>query len=77
MLFSPDCTPHRAGKLGMLLRDSLGHINCHTTVMAEVSDSLAHLQETLSTLQMASRIRRTQRRTKVLCMHPSNFLQSN
>ncbi|CAG00142.1 unnamed protein product, partial [Tetraodon nigroviridis] len=54
----------RAGKLGMLLRDSLGHINCHTTVMAEVSDSLAHLQETLSTLQMASRIRRTQRRTK-------------
>uniref|UniRef100_H3CWH4 Kinesin motor domain-containing protein n=1 Tax=Tetraodon nigroviridis TaxID=99883 RepID=H3CWH4_TETNG len=56
--------PNKAGKLGMLLRDSLGHINCHTTVMAEVSDSLAHLQETLSTLQMASRIRRTQRRTK-------------
>lgn len=59
----------------MLLRDSLGHINCHTTVIAEVSESLAHLQETLCTIQMASRIRRTQKRTKVLHMHASNILQ--
>lgn len=60
----------------MLLRDSLGHVNCHTTVIAEVTESLAHLQETLSTIQMASRIRRTQKRTKVLYMHASNILQS-
>lgn len=55
----------------MLLRDSLGHINCHTTVIAEVTESLAHLQETLSTIQMASRIRRTQKRTKVVYMQHS------
>lgn len=50
----------------MLLQDSLGHVNCHTTVLAQVGESLAHIQETLSTIQLASRIRRTQRRTKVL-----------
>ncbi|KAF0023140.1 hypothetical protein F2P81_023770 [Scophthalmus maximus] len=57
-------TPNKGSKLTMLLRESLGHTNCHTTVMAEVDDSLAHLQETLSTIQLASRIRRTQKRTK-------------
>lgn len=50
----------------MLLRDSLGHLNCHTTVLAQVNESFAHIQETLSTIQLASRIRRTQKRTKVL-----------
>lgn len=49
----------------MLLRDSLGHVNCHTTVLAQVNESLAHIQENLSTIQLASRIRRTQKRTKV------------
>ncbi|KAM9339072.1 kinesin-like protein KIF26B [Symphorus nematophorus] len=57
-------TPNKGSKLTMLLRESLGHINCHTTVLAEVVDSLAHLQETLSTIHLASRIRRTQKRTK-------------
>nr|XP_046229067.1 kinesin-like protein KIF26B [Scatophagus argus] len=57
-------TPSKSSKLTMLLRDSLGHVNCHTTVIAQVADSLAHLQETLSTIQLASRIRRTQKRTK-------------
>uniref|UniRef100_A0A8C9YQY3 Kinesin motor domain-containing protein n=1 Tax=Sander lucioperca TaxID=283035 RepID=A0A8C9YQY3_SANLU len=57
--------PSKGSKLTMLLREALGHVNCHTTVMAQVDDSLAHLQETLSTIQMASRIRRTQKRTKV------------
>lgn len=76
MLYSSDWAPHRGGKLGMLLRDSLGHINCQTTVIAEVTDSLAHLQETLSTIQMASRIRRTQKRTKVGYVHASSILQN-
>lgn len=49
----------------MLLRDSMGHVNCHTTVLAQVNESLANIQETLSTIQLASRIRRTQKRTKV------------
>ncbi|XP_034435786.1 kinesin-like protein KIF26A isoform X2 [Hippoglossus hippoglossus] len=57
-------TPSKGSKLTMLLRESLGHINCHTTVMAEVADSLAHLQETFSVIQLASRIRKTQKRTK-------------
>lgn len=56
---------HRGNKLAMLLRESLGHTNCHITVIAQVADSLANLQETLSTIQLASRIRKTQRRTKV------------
>ncbi|XP_044232491.1 kinesin-like protein KIF26B isoform X1 [Thunnus albacares] len=54
----------KSSKLTLLLRESLGHVNCHTTVIAEVADSLIHLQETLSTIQLASRIRRTQKRTK-------------
>ncbi|XP_069371806.1 kinesin-like protein KIF26B [Paralichthys olivaceus] len=57
-------TPSKGSKLTMLLRESLGHINCHTTVMAEVAGSLAHLQETFSLIQLASHIRRTQKRTK-------------
>lgn len=60
----------------MLLRDSLGHVNCHTTVLAQVNESLAHIQETLSTIQLASRIRRTQKRTKVLVRTFQSALQS-
>ncbi|KAM3603203.1 uncharacterized protein V6R79_018293 [Siganus canaliculatus] len=56
--------PNKASKLSLLLRESLGHLNCHTTVIAQVADSLANLQETFSTIQMASRIRKTQRRAK-------------
>lgn len=63
----------------MLLQEALGRVNCHTTVIAQVDDSLAHLQETLSTIQLASRIRKTQKRTKVLYIfckvyHFSSFL---
>ncbi|KAM7395786.1 hypothetical protein PAMA_007189 [Pampus argenteus] len=54
----------KSSKLTLLLRESLGHVNCHTAVIAEVADSLTHLHETLSTIQLASRIRRTQKRTK-------------
>ncbi|XP_061563122.1 kinesin-like protein KIF26B isoform X1 [Cololabis saira] len=57
-------TPSKNSKLTMLLRDSLAHANCHITVVAQVADSPAHLQETFSTIQLASRIRRTQKRTK-------------
>ncbi|KAF6736644.1 Kinesin-like protein KIF26B [Oryzias melastigma] len=56
--------PNKSSKLNMLLRESLAHANCHTAVIAQVADSLAHHQETFSTIQMASRIRRTQKRTK-------------
>ncbi|XP_028998054.1 kinesin-like protein KIF26B isoform X2 [Betta splendens] len=57
-------TPNKGNKLAMLLRESLGHLNCHITVIAQVADSLANFQGALSTVQLASRIRRTQKGTK-------------
>ncbi|XP_026174687.1 kinesin-like protein KIF26B [Mastacembelus armatus] len=57
-------TPSKGSKLTMLLRESLGNTNCHITVIAQVANSLANLQETFSTIQLASRIRRTQKRPK-------------
>ncbi|XP_077591549.1 kinesin-like protein KIF26B [Stigmatopora nigra] len=58
--------PKKASKLTMLLRESLSHANCHIAVIAEVANSMAQLQETTSIIQLASRIRRTQKRTKPL-----------
>ncbi|CAG5927885.1 unnamed protein product [Menidia menidia] len=56
--------PSKGSKLAMLLHESMTRANCHITVLAQVADSLTHLQETFSTIQLASRIRRTQKRTK-------------
>uniref|UniRef100_A0A4W5RR11 Kinesin motor domain-containing protein n=1 Tax=Hucho hucho TaxID=62062 RepID=A0A4W5RR11_9TELE len=54
--------PNRDSKVTMMLQESLGNINCHTTVLAHVTDSPEHFSETLSTVQIASRIRRTQKK---------------
>ncbi|XP_055728258.1 kinesin-like protein KIF26B isoform X2 [Salvelinus fontinalis] len=54
--------PNRDSKVTMLLQESLGNINCRTTVLAHVTDSPEHFPETLSTVQIASRIRRTQKK---------------
>uniref|UniRef100_G3NLF3 Kinesin motor domain-containing protein n=1 Tax=Gasterosteus aculeatus aculeatus TaxID=481459 RepID=G3NLF3_GASAC len=70
LLSGPKASPAKASKLTMLLREALSHVNCHTRVIAEVDDSMAHLQETLSTIQLASRIRRTQKRTKSTSCSP-------
>ncbi|XP_052010275.1 kinesin-like protein KIF26A [Xyrauchen texanus] len=48
--------PYRNSKLTMLLRDSLGNINCRTTMIAHISDSAANYTESLTTIQLASRI---------------------
>ncbi|XP_029902662.1 kinesin-like protein KIF26B [Myripristis murdjan] len=56
--------PNKGSKLSMLLRQTLGHVNGQVAVIAQVSDSPTHLQEALFTIQLASRIRRTQKRTK-------------
>uniref|UniRef100_A0A3Q2ZSA6 Kinesin-like protein KIF26B n=1 Tax=Kryptolebias marmoratus TaxID=37003 RepID=A0A3Q2ZSA6_KRYMA len=56
--------PSKASKLSLLLRESMAHPNCHVAVIAQVADSLAQLHESFSTIQLASRIRRTQKRTK-------------
>ncbi|XP_036002951.1 kinesin-like protein KIF26B isoform X1 [Fundulus heteroclitus] len=55
--------PSKSSKLAMLLRESMPS-SCHIAVIGQVADSLAHLQESFSTIQLASRIRRTQKRTK-------------
>ncbi|XP_078131504.1 kinesin-like protein KIF26A [Sander vitreus] len=53
--------PYRDSKLAMLLSESLGNINCRTTMIAHVSDSLASYMETLTTVQLAARIHRTRK----------------
>ncbi|XP_016535003.1 kinesin-like protein KIF26B isoform X5 [Poecilia formosa] len=55
--------PSKSSKLAMLLRESMPS-NCHIAVIGQVADSLAHLQESFATIQLASRIRRTQKKTK-------------
>ncbi|KAM8831414.1 kinesin-like protein KIF26B isoform 2-T2 [Spinachia spinachia] len=64
LLSGTKTSPIKASKLTMLLREALCHVNCHTRVIAQVDDSIAHLRETVSTIQLACRIRRTQKRTK-------------
>ena len=55
---------YRGSKLTMLLRESLSHAS-HTTVVAQVSDSPQYLLQTIPTIQLASRIHRKQKRSKV------------
>ncbi|XP_041950372.1 kinesin-like protein KIF26A isoform X1 [Alosa sapidissima] len=54
--------PYRDSKLTMLLRESLGNINCRTTMIAHISDSPAKFAETLTTVQLASRIHRMRKK---------------
>ncbi|KAM9435528.1 kinesin-like protein KIF26A [Clarias gariepinus] len=54
--------PYRDSKLTMLLRESLGNINCRTTMIAHISDSPASFPESLSTVQLASRIHRMRKK---------------
>uniref|UniRef100_A0A3P9B2E9 Kinesin-like protein KIF26B n=1 Tax=Maylandia zebra TaxID=106582 RepID=A0A3P9B2E9_9CICH len=70
LLSGQKSTANKIGKLTLLLRESLGHTNCHTTVIAQIMDSLTHLQENFSTIQLASRFRRTQKRTKSTSCSP-------
>ncbi|XP_066525814.1 kinesin-like protein KIF26A isoform X2 [Hoplias malabaricus] len=54
--------PYRDSKLTMLLRDSLGNINCRTTMIAHVSDCPAYYADSLTTIQLASRIHRMRKK---------------
>ncbi|KAM5129235.1 kinesin-like protein KIF26A [Mantella aurantiaca] len=54
--------PYRDSKLTMLLRESLGNINCRTTMIAHISDSPANYPESLTTVQLASRIHRMRKK---------------
>lgn len=56
----------RDSKLTMLLRESLGNMNCRTTMIAHISASPRDFSETLSTIQIASRVlRMKKKKTKV------------
>uniref|UniRef100_A0A3Q2DEE6 Kinesin family member 26Aa n=1 Tax=Cyprinodon variegatus TaxID=28743 RepID=A0A3Q2DEE6_CYPVA len=52
----------RDSKLTMLLSESLGNINCRTTMIAHISDLPANYMETLTTVQLASRIHRMRKK---------------
>lgn len=54
--------PCRDSKLTMLLRESLGNINCRTTMITHISDSPAHYADSLNTIQLASRIHRMRKK---------------
>lgn len=50
----------------MLLRESLGNVNCRTTMIAHISAAAGSYTETLSTIQIASRVlRMKKKKTKV------------
>jgi kinesin family protein 26 len=56
----------RDSKLTMLLRESLGNVNCRTTMIAHISGVAGNYAETLSTIQIASRVlRMKKKKTKV------------
>ncbi|KAM9840316.1 kinesin-like protein KIF26A [Aulostomus maculatus] len=54
--------PYRDSKLTMLLSESLGNINCRTTMIAHISDSPVNYMETLTTVQLAARIHRIRKK---------------
>uniref|UniRef100_A0A673CHL1 Kinesin-like protein KIF26A n=1 Tax=Sphaeramia orbicularis TaxID=375764 RepID=A0A673CHL1_9TELE len=54
--------PYRDSKLTMLLRESLGNINCRTTMIAHISDSPNNYADSLTTIQLASRIHRMRKK---------------
>lgn len=69
----------RDSKLTMLLRESLGNMNCRTTMIAHISASPRDFSETLFTIQIASRVlRMKKKKTKVTVVSLlSNTLSSN
>ncbi|NXX47544.1 KI26B protein, partial [Tricholaema leucomelas] len=54
--------PYKDSKLTMLLRESLGNMNCRTTMIAHISASAGNYTETLSTIQIASRVLRMKKK---------------
>ncbi|CAM5102190.1 unnamed protein product [Eretmochelys imbricata] len=54
--------PYKDSKLTMLLRESLGNMNCRTTMIAHISAAAGNYAETLSTIQVASRVLRMKKK---------------
>ncbi|XP_054625618.1 kinesin-like protein KIF26B isoform X2 [Dunckerocampus dactyliophorus] len=65
--------PCKDSKLTMLLRESLGNMNCRTTMIAHISASPGDFSESLSTIQLASRVlRMKKKKTKVSVQYTSS-----
>ncbi|CAG9859814.1 unnamed protein product [Phyllotreta striolata] len=54
--------PYKDNKLTQLLKECLGSVTCHTTMIAHVSPYAQYYLDTLTTVQLASRIHRMRRR---------------
>ena len=54
--------PHRESKVTQILRECLGSIACHATMLAHVSPDPCHYSETLHTVQLAARLHRMRRK---------------
>ncbi|XP_032222291.2 kinesin-like protein KIF26B isoform X2 [Nematostella vectensis] len=54
--------PHKNSKITRMLQESIGNTSCRTTMIAHVSPSLPFYAETLSTVQLASRLHRLRKR---------------
>ncbi|XP_066602950.1 uncharacterized protein [Prorops nasuta] len=54
--------PYKEHKLTQLLKECLGSLTCHAAMIAHVSPSATQYSETLTTVQLASRIHRMRRR---------------
>ncbi|XP_029701768.1 kinesin-like protein KIF26B isoform X3 [Takifugu rubripes] len=65
--------PYKDSKLTMLLRESLGNMNCRTTMIAHISASPRDFSETLFTIQIASRVlRMKKKKAKVAVQYTSS-----
>ena len=67
--------PYRQSKLTNILKDALG-ANCNTVMLACIWGESSHLEETVSTLRLASRMMRVQNETaSVQTIDPSAFIK--
>ncbi|CAL8364806.1 unnamed protein product [Gadus morhua 'NCC'] len=64
--------PYKDSKLAMLLRESLGNMNCRTTMIAHISASPRDFSETLFTVQIASRVLRLKKRKTKVTVYTSS-----
>lgn len=69
-MFVVFCSHTRDGKLPRLLRECVGSVRCVAAMLVHVSPASAHYQETLATIQLASRVHRLRRRRIKVCIAP-------
>ncbi|XP_028981433.2 kinesin-like protein KIF26B isoform X2 [Esox lucius] len=64
--------PYKDSKLTMLLRELLGNMNCRTTMIAHISSLPSNFSDTLSTIQIASRVLRMKKKKSKVTMYTSS-----